>query len=368
MASIYKRKFKDRKGFNWRAVVRIKGYPSVCNHFDRKEEAEDWAADIERQIKQGKFKFDQHKQQYTYGQLVDRYIQDGALEHHRSAKDTQRHLEYWKDRLGAYGLVHLTTDRIGKERLLLVESPSMLGKPRSAATVNRYMASLSATLTYAVRQLRWIGENPCLNLKKLKENPGRDRVLTEEEIDRLLLACRQSHSPYLYCVAIIALTTGARQGEILNLEWKHIDFENGRAYLKETKNGRPRSICLAPPVVDELKKIYANRQANKPYVFASKTAFGKVDIKKAWKNALNRAGILDCRAHDMRHTFATLSATRGASNLELATAMGHRTLEMLQRYTHMDAQVAAKFSHHIANQIIKGETDADCSQGSLQKA
>src|SRR6516165_5919992 len=104
MASIYKRKFKDRKGFNWRAVVRIKGYPSVCNHFDRKEEAEDWAADIERQIKQGKFKFDQHKQQYTYGQLVDRYMQDGALEHHRSAKDTLRHLEYWKERLGDFGL------------------------------------------------------------------------------------------------------------------------------------------------------------------------------------------------------------------------------------------------------------------------
>lgn len=115
MASIYKRKFKDRKGFNWRAVVRIKGYPSVCNHFDRKEEAEDWAVDVERQIKQGKFKFDQHKQQYTYGELVDRYLQDGALEHHRSAKDTRRHLEYWKERFGAFGLVHLTTDRIGKE-------------------------------------------------------------------------------------------------------------------------------------------------------------------------------------------------------------------------------------------------------------
>jgi hypothetical protein len=92
MASIYKRRFKDRKGFTWRAVVRIKGYPSVCNHFDRKEEAEDWAADIERQIKQGKFKFDQHKQQHTYNDLIERFIRDGALEHHRSAKDTLRHI------------------------------------------------------------------------------------------------------------------------------------------------------------------------------------------------------------------------------------------------------------------------------------
>ncbi len=241
MASIYKRKFKDRKRFSWRAVVRVKGYPSVCYHFDRKEEAEDWAANVERLIKQGQFKFDQHKQQYTYGELVDRYIQDGSLEHHRSAKDTLRHLEYWKERLDAFGLVHLTIDRIGKERQWLAQSPSMLGKPRSAATINRYMASLSATLTYAARQLRWLGENPCLNLKKLKECSGRDRVLSKDEITRLLSASRQSKSPYLYCIIFLSLTTGARQGEILNLEWRHIDFF---AYIKESKNGRPRSIPL----------------------------------------------------------------------------------------------------------------------------
>ena len=146
----------------------------------------------------------------------------------------------------------------------------------------------------------------------------------------------------------------ARQGEILNLEWRHIDFDNKLASIKETKNGRPRSIALADPVIEELKGLYEKRQPLKPLVFASKTAFGRIDIKKAWKNALSIAGIEHCRAHDMRHTFCTLAAAQGASNLELAAATGHRTLQMLVRYTHLDVQVTKKFSNHISENIIKG--------------
>jgi integrase len=215
------------------------------------------------------------------------------------------------------------------------------------------MSSLSASLTYAARQLGWISENPCLTIKKLKENPGRDRILTEEEIGRLLITCQKSRSPYLYCIALIALTTGARQGEILNLEWKDINFENKLAHLKETKNGRPRSIFLADLIITELQKLYANRQQHKTLVFASRTAFGRIDIKKAWHTALKQAGISDCRAHDMRHTFATFAASKGASNLELATAMGHRTLEMLLRYTHLDVQVTQKYSKHMCENILR---------------
>jgi integrase len=199
-----------------------------------------------------------------------------------------------------------------------------------------------------------MNENPCFGLSKLKENSGRDRVLTDDEIFCLLPACRQSKSPYLYCIVLMSLTTGARQGEILNLEWRHINFDNRLAYLKETKNGKPRSVALADSVIEELKALYEKRDSKKSLVFASKTAFGRIDIKKAWKEALKRACIDDCRAHDMRHTFCTLAAQQGASNLELATAMGHRTLNMLQRYTHLDAQVTKKFSKTISEQILQG--------------
>ena len=353
MASIYKRKNSNGTTV-WRAIVRKKGYSSACNHFERKQEAEDWAQNVERQIRLGQFKLDQHLQVHTVTELIERFIQAGALEHHRSAEDTLRHLNYWKSRLGSYALVHITPELVGKERQVLMETPSAKGLKRTSATVNRYLASLSSILSYAVCQLHWISENPCLSLQKLKENPGRDRVLSVDEIERLLVACRESKSPYLYCVVLISLTSGARQGEILNLEWKHIDFENKLASLKETKSGRPRSISLSDQVLEELRRLFKTRHPLKLLVFASKTAFGRVDMKKAWQEALKRAGISDCRAHDMRHTFATLAASQGASNLELATAMGHRTLEMLQRYTHLDAQVTKKFSKQISEQILQG--------------
>lgn len=352
MASIYKRKNENGSSV-WRAVVRIKGYPSVCNHFERKQEAEDWSQAIERQIKAGQFKFDQHNHINTFSSLCERYLQDGVLEHHRSKKDTLRHIAYWQSRLNSFSLVHLTPELIGKERQLLIETPTKQGKQRSSATVNRYIATLSALFTYAVRQLRWINESPCAYLLKLKENPGRDRVLTEEEIGRLLTACKKSKSSYLYCIVLIALTTGARQGEILDLEWRHVDLDNKLAYLKETKNGRPRSIALADAVIEELKKLYRQRYVHSSLVFASKTTCRRIDIKKAWKRALKVADI-DCRAHDMRHTFATMAAQEGASNLVLSTAMGHRTLEMLQRYTHLDVQVTKKLSTNIAEKIVKG--------------
>jgi len=354
MASIYKR--KNANGTTvWRAVVRITGHPSVSNHFDRKQEAEDWAIGTERAIRAGQFRFDQHNKVHTFADLVERFMRDGALEHHKSADDTKRHLAYWQERFKDYALVHITPEFLGKERQILSATPTTRGGKRTPSTTNRYMASLSSILSYAVRSLRWIEENPALRLIKLKENPGRDRVLLEGEIEALLLEAQNSKSPYLYCIVLLALTTGARQGELLNLEWRHIDFTNRIAFIKESKNGRPRSFALCNPVIEELQKFHQNRDPLNPLVFASKTAFSRVDIKKAWQQALKRAGIANCRAHDMRHTFCTLAAGLGASNLQLQTTTGHRTLNMLLQYTHMDVAVTKQFSNQISDQIVKGD-------------
>jgi integrase len=252
-------------------------------------------------------------------------------------------------------LIHITPELINKERKLLADTSTPQGTKKSASTINRYMAVLSSTLSYALKRLRWLSENPCAHLLRLKENPGRDRILSETELFTLLDACRASKSTYLYPIVLISLTTGARQGEILGLEWRHIDFENNLAHLTETKNGKPRSIALAEPILVELKKLYEKRDLKKPLVFASKTPFGRVDIKKAWHTALKRANISDCRRHDMRHTFSTMSAAHGASNLELATAMAIEPFKCFQRYTHLDVQVTKKFSYRIFEKIFPGD-------------
>lgn len=349
--SVYKRKDRNGKVTGWRAVVRIKGYPAVCKEFERKQEADDWKLAVTRKIKAGQFQFDQHKIQRTFSDLVDHFIQSGALEHHRSAKDTVRHLEYWKSRLGEYALVYLTPERLGKERQLLIDTPTPRNTKKSSATVNRYIASLSGCLSYACRQLRWIDDNPCFNLIKLKEASGRDRVLTQEEVHRLFKACRESRNDYLFCIVLLAFTTGMRQGEILNLTWNDVDLENRLAHLKETKNGTARSVPLGKGVIDELNKLSKIRNPAKSLIFASKTAFGKIDINKAWNEALKRANIEGFVFHSIRHHFATLAARAGASNLQLKTALGHKTLQMLERYTHLDAQSTRHLSEKAGEQF-----------------
>jgi len=352
MASIFKRKNDDGTSC-WRAMIRIKGHPTVCNHFERKQEADDWAQEVERQIKLGKFPLGAMKAQHTFADLVDRYVNDGALEHHKAADDTRRHLAWWRTRLGDYALVHLTPELIAEERKKLSSTTTAAGTPLSNATVNRYVAALSPALSYACRQLRWIDDNPCFRLIRLKEASGRERILNDEEACRLFDECRKSHNPYLYCIVLIGITSGMRQGEILGLRWEQVDLDHQLAHLRETKSGRPRSVPLVDPVVDELRRLQQRRNPRKELVFASRTAFGRVDINKAWKAALKRARISNLRFHDLRHTFATLAARQGASNLELATAMGHRTLQMLQRYTHLEAEVVRKYSNHIASTILE---------------
>lgn len=355
MASIYKRKSKGGKSTVWRAVIRMKGYPTVCNHFERKQQAEDWVKDTELRIKCGQYNFQAHNQHHTYAELLDRMHADGVLSHHRSLKNCRSQFEYWKERFSPYALTHLTPELIAQERKALINKPLADGSTRSPATINRYTAVLSSTLSYAVKKLRWISENPCKTLTRMKESSGRDRILNDEEIARLLEACKQSKSPYLYPIVFFALTTGARKGEILNLEWRDVDLDKGIAFLKETKNGRPRSVALSDPVIAELKALYKARNPSKSLVFASKTAFGRIDIKKAWMQAVQRSGITDYHFHDLRHQFATFAAGQGASNVELATAMGHRTLAMLLRYSNLDAKNSKKFSDHISERILKGK-------------
>jgi|ERR1700722_20693209 len=154
MATITKRKNKKGKVLpGWKAIIRIQGHPTVCKICDRKEEAEDWAKDIELQIKNGTFNFCRFKQKHTFEDLITRYNSSGALEHHKAAEDTSRHLEYWKARLKSYAVIHLTPELIAKERQLLIETPTTKGHVRSPSTVNRYIAALSSVLTYACREL-----------------------------------------------------------------------------------------------------------------------------------------------------------------------------------------------------------------------
>ncbi len=180
-------------------------------------------------------------------------------------------------------------------------------------------------------------------------------MLTADEEIRILDACRQSKNPYIYCITLFALTTGARRGEILSLTWDCIDFENRIAFIKDSKNGRPRKVGIVSSLMEELKQLHAIRNPSKPLVFASKTAFGKVDIKKAWQNALEKAGIEDFVFHGLRHHFCSIGGELGASGVQLRSQLGHSSSRMTDHYSHLEADATRFIGESIEKRVFREE-------------
>ncbi len=222
---------------------------------------------------------------------------------------------------------------------------------RSPATVNRYLAALSHAFTLAMKDWGWVEENPVLKISKGKESRGRVRFLSDDERDRLLKACK-AHSDTLYALVVLALSTGARLGEMLNLRWPDVDLQRGLIILNQTKNDDRRSIPLQGLALDLIREMSKVRRIDTDLLFPSRTKPDRpLAIHKIWEAALKKAEIQDFRFHDLRHSAASYLAMNGASLAEIADVLGHKTLQMVKRYTHLSEQhtagVVAKMNKQI---------------------
>lgn len=339
MAAIFKRYREDGSFQAWRASIRIKGHPVINKSFKKKNDADRWAQEVEGQIRMGIYNYGREKNRHkTLSELIDKYIEEVVRGRHKSASETIRQLEYFRKRIGSYSLIYITTELLMVEQAKLLKEKTIRGLPRNPNTVNRYMAILGGAFTYACKNLRWIDDHPCRNLLKLKITPKERRILSEEEEHRLLAACKESSSPYLYTIVLMAITTGARKGEILNLTWSSIDFEKQLAHIKDSKNGKPRRVGLVDAVIKELKDLQKLQSSICGLIFPSITGWGSANIRKSWQNALSRAGIENFVFHGLRHHFCTFGGQLGATGMQLRSQMGHSSSSMTDHYTHNDAQ------------------------------
>ena len=165
------------------------------------------------------------------------------------------------------------------------------------------------------------------------EKNARVRFLTDDERARLLDACRQSKTPRLYLFVLMALTSGARRGELEGLHWRDVDLDRGEAHVGRTKNGDPRLLVLVPAVAEALRQYVGAPGA---LVFGSRKAPGKViDMSYGFRMALKAAGIRNFRFHDCRHDAASTLAKNGATLLEIGDVLGHRQQQVTMRYAHL---------------------------------
>ena len=336
MASIQKRVTKNGRA-SYRALVRVKDCPIKSATFNKRSDAAKWGQEKEAEFRLNRhFAFTISNNRHTLGELVDRYISQVLPDKKDKEKQTMQ-LNWWKAQLGTHRLQDISSPVISECKTELQKGSTRYGTPRSAATVNRYLAALSHAYTVARREWNWVNSNPVLNVRRPKEPRGRVRFLDNQERQRLLDACKESRSIFLHSIVILALSTGMRKGEILGLRWRDVDFDSKRIVIQETKNGERRAVPLVGIALQLIEKLKVNDGGSfDDFIFHSPESPTKCcSIRTAWDKAIKRAEIENFRFHDLRHSTASYLAMNGASLLEIADILGHKTLQMVKRYAHL---------------------------------
>ncbi len=334
MATIRERKREDGSTVGYHVQVRLKGHPTQTASFKRKTDAKRWAQQTEVAIREGRHFKTIEAKKHSVAELVDRYIKE-VLPEKKDGRNQERQLEWWKQQIGSYSLADVTPALILQYRDQLANETSKRGRARGPATVNRMLAAISVAFTVARKEWQWTESNPLLNVRKKKEPRGRARFLSDDERERLLVACKASQCELLYPIVVFALSTGARKGEILNLTWADIDFKRGIAVFQDTKNDEVRSVPVQGHLLAELKRLSKVRRIDTNLVFPRPDGKAPAYLVKHWQTAIDAAKIDNFRFHDLRHTAASMLLANGVSLGQLAEILGHKTLQMVKRYAHL---------------------------------
>lgn len=216
-------------------------------------------------------------------------------------------------------------------------------KPISANTVRLELALLSALYNLAKVEWGTCSINPVENVRKPTVSSGRTRRLTTQE-ERQLTRYFKDKNPELLAIFQIALETGMRQGEILSLRWEYTDLRLGVAHLPLTKNGTSRDVPLSSKARQILYGLGERPHHENGYIF-SYTSSG---FKSAWRVALKALAIDDLHFHDLRHEAISRFFELGTLNvMEVAAISGHKSMNMLKRYTHLRAtHLVSKLDAH----------------------
>jgi integrase len=335
MATIAKRTDSSGKT-RYQVKIRLKGHPTRSETFDRLTDAKRWAAQTETAIRERRHFKSAEAEKHTVKDLCERYVRDVLPTKPRSSKAQRIQLDWWAAELGPYLLADCTPALIAEARDKLAGTPTPHGKPRSPTTVLRYLSGLSHAFTVARKEWGWIDSNPVLSVTKPKQARGRVRFLSDEERERLLKACSESTDPYLYLAVVLALSTGMRSAELMGLTWSRVDLQAGRITLTETKNGEIRVVPLVGRAAELLEAHNKVRRLGTDLVFPGRRNPAEpANVRHAWIKALEAADIADFRFHDLRHSAASYMLMNGASIGELAEVLGHKTLQMVKRYSHL---------------------------------
>jgi len=314
MAAIFR--VKNKHGYSYKVLIRNKGLKDVIKTFKKRELAVQFINQVESNRE---LRISYSNNDLALSDLITEYLSNIYIG--TRPKTESSRLQYWIDKIG-----HKRVSEVSKFDVM--EAFNQLPSNLSNATKNRYKSAISSVFSYAVRTYN-LSVNPVSFIQSLRENNERVRYLSNSEKDRLLNECQNSSWNKLYLIVLMAITTGARKGELERLKWSDIDVDRGLAYVHQTKNGEPRVLPLTQQVLTEMGKV--DRDAE--LIFNSSIKPTKAyEFRKEWIKALKRADIKDFRFHDLRHACASYLAQNGASLIEIADVLGYKQIQMTKRY------------------------------------
>jgi len=313
MASIRKR--TSNSGTKYQVQVRRSGHQPVIQSFNTLKDAKTFANNVETRIDRSVFRCAKDAEKITFGELAGRYLKEilvnkkGYDKEKYNIRPVIRYLEQ-------YQLINVRTHIISSYRNDRLEEVSPGTVRRELGLISRILVSAEKDFGIYLPQ-----GNPVSRIKKPIET-ARDRRPTDEELEILISDKTIGH------YVVFAIETGMRRGEIVNIKPEHLLGErHNLLVISETKTGIPRTIPLSARAQEALNKLlYATncRSILKPH-----------SVSQAFLRACKRHSIEGLRFHDLRHEATSRFFEKGLNIMEVSLITGHKSLSMLNRYTHL---------------------------------
>ena len=348
MATIVKRKnpkHPDRPPV-YQVQVRRRGQASQSRTFDTKAQAARWARSVESQIDDGLYVSRTEAERTTLAELLGRYAREITPSKKGAEVETYRIEALRRYPLAQRSIATLTSNDLAQWR-------DARGTTVSPATVNRELTILGHCFEMARKEWNLPVHNPVRDIRRPRQPKARERRLRPGEEPRLMAACREARNPWLSPLVSLALETGMRRSELLALRWEHTDLRKKTVRLLDSKNGEDRGVPLSSRALTVLRTLPRSTDGR---VFPT-TAEA---VKQAWERAVDRARAAyeadcaqnkvkidkrlfdDLHFHDLRHEATSRFFERRLNPMQVAAITGHKTLQMLKRYTHLQAEDLAR--------------------------
>src|SRR5215813_4069328 len=316
------------------------------------------------EIAQGRFNLEKARKPVPFSKLAERYREFAGG--YKRGWETEKYIvDEFANLFGTAPLANITTWQIEKWK-------AERGKELHLATVNRRLTVIKHMFRKAVD---WglIKTNPATGVKRFTVVSERTRFLTGEDVQNLQTKCEADiTSPWLLSLVTLALNTGMRQGELLNLKWDGVNFERGLISVLQTKTMRWKTIAMNEATREALIWLNEHRYGDFLFLWPWGDRVGRTTVYDAFKEVCKAAGIADFRFHDLRHTFASHLVMSGVDLVTVKDLLGHAGINMTVRYSHLvpehKAQAVAKLEERFKVSVEESQAQSSVVSPELKEA